>query len=107
MDAVDKIAERTTEHESLENAGVEVIDPLADARRESLAEVLHERRKHKGLTEEEALHAVNDPLYFASLLVAAGEADGSIGGAVRTTAATVRAALHCIGAAPGGSVERM
>ena len=50
---------------------------------------------------EEALEAVYDPLYFASLLVATGQADGSIGGAVRTTADTVRAALHCIGAAPG------
>jgi len=92
---------RTGEHDALENAGVEVIDPLTDARREGLAELLCERRKHKGLTRGEALKAVNDPLYFASLLVAAGEADGSIGGAVRTTADTVRAALHCIGAAPG------
>lgn len=92
---------RSREHDRLEAAGVQVLDPLADERREPLAELLHERRAHKGMTMEGALEAVADPLYFASLLVAAGDADGSIGGAVRTTADTVRAALHSIGAAPG------
>lgn len=92
---------RKPEHEALERAGVEVIDPRSDNRREELADHLHQRRAHKGLTPEEALEAVADPLYFTSLLVATGQADGSIGGAVRTTADTVRAALHCIGAAPG------
>ncbi len=94
-------AGRTERHAGLEAAGVEVLDPQTDPVRDELAEVLHERRKHKGLTPEAALEAVTDPLYFASLLVASGRADGSIGGAVRTTADTVRAALHCIGAAPG------
>ncbi len=94
-------AGRQPEHDALESAGVEIIDPLTDGRRDALAAYLHERRKHKGLTMNEALEAVSDPLYFASLLVATGQADGSIGGAVRTTADTVRAALHCIGAAPG------
>ena len=94
-------AGRQSDHETLENAGVEVIDPMTDPRREQLAELLHQRRGHKGLTPEAALESVADPLYFASLLVGAGLADGSIGGAVRTTADTVRAALHCIGPAPG------
>jgi len=94
-------AGRSADHEKLTSAGVEVIDHLTDSRRGELAELLHQRRAHKGLTMEAALEAVNDPLYFASLMVAAGFADGSIGGAVRTTADTVRAALHCIGAAPG------
>lgn len=94
-------AGRSGDHDQLERAGVEVIDHLTDPRRAELAELLHQRRAHKGLTMEAALEAVDDPLYFASLLVAAGQVDGSIGGAVRTTADTVRAALHCIGAAPG------
>jgi phosphate acetyltransferase len=53
------------------------------------------------MSREAALAAVEDPLYFASLMVATGAADASVGGAVRTTADTVRAALHCIGTAPG------
>ena len=88
-------------HQALAKAGVEVVDPDSDPRRGELVEVLHQRRAAKGMTEAQASAAVDDPLYFASLLVATGHADGSIGGAVRTTADTVRAALHCIGAAPG------
>src|SRR5438445_1225058 len=34
-------------------------------------------------------------------MVAAGDADGSVGGAANTTAETVRAALHVVGAKPG------
>jgi phosphate acetyltransferase len=41
------------------------------------------------------------PLYFADLMVANGDADGCVGGAVNTTAETVRAAIHCLGVRPG------
>ena len=61
----------------------------------------HQRRKPKGVTEAEAYAAACKPLYFASLLVALGQADACVGGAVNTTAETVRAALHAVGAAPG------
>lgn len=92
---------RTEAHQRLEEAGVAVVDPERDPRRDRLAEVLYERRKAKGLDLDQAKQQLLDPLYFVSLLVASGDADGSLGGAVRTTADTVRAALHCIGVAPG------
>jgi phosphate acetyltransferase len=88
-------------HGELAERGVDVADPAADSRREELAAHLHQRRAAKGMSKEKALAAVEDPLYFASLMVATGAADASVGGAVRTTADTVRAALHCIGPAPG------
>jgi len=94
-------AARGSAHADLEANGVEVADPATDPRSGRLAELLHQRRAHKGLTPEEARAAVEDPLYFSSLLVAGGEVDASIGGAVRTTADTVRAALHCIGPGEG------
>jgi len=88
-------------HDELAERGVDIADPTADPRREELADYIHQRRAAKGMSREEALAAVEDPLYFASLMVATGAADASVGGAVRTTADTVRAALHCIGPAPG------
>lgn len=88
-------------HRELEAIGVEIVDPARDPRRFQLAEHLFARRKEKGWTREQAEAALNDPLYFASCLVATGFADCSVGGAVRTTADTVRAALHAIGPAPG------
>jgi phosphate acetyltransferase len=59
-----------------------------------------ERRRSKGVTLVEADEIARRPLYRAALMVAAGDADGGVGGAVNTTAETVRAALQCIGPAP-------
>jgi phosphate acetyltransferase len=69
-----------------------------DARK--YARLYFERRRAKGITEIEAAEIARKPLYAAALMVAAGDADGFVGGAVNTTAETVRAALHCIGPAP-------
>jgi phosphate acetyltransferase len=63
--------------------------------------ILYERRRAKGMTEIEARSLAKTPLYFSALMVAAGDADGFVGGAVNTTADTVRAGLHCAGPAAG------
>jgi len=81
--------------------GVAFIDPAACDRTLAYADLLYERRKDNGVTHAEAEKVARRPLYFAALMVAAGDADGSLGGAVNTTADTVRAALHAIGPAPG------
>ena len=47
---------------------------------------------------------LDDPLHVAALMVAAGEADACVAGASRPTADVVRAALFCIGTAPGTDV---
>jgi phosphate acetyltransferase len=94
-------AKQGDDHSRLRSAGVTVADPESDPRREGLVGALHARRGPKGWTREQSAAALSDPLYFASLLVATGACDASVGGAVRTTAETVRAALHSIGPAPG------
>ena len=81
--------------------GATFIDPAASEDTRRYAALLHERRKARGMTQMEAQEAARKPLYFASLMVAAGEADGSVGGVVNTTADTVRAALQAVGPAPG------
>jgi len=81
-------------------AGVELMDPAASSKRESYARIYFENRRSRGVTLEEAREVARRPLYYAALAVAAGDADGSVGGATSTTAETVRAALHSIGLAP-------
>ena len=90
-------AARTFEGEGLGEALLLDAARLESARDRCAARYF-ERRKHKGVTEEQARAAVDDPLLAAALLVALGEADGFVGGAVRSTADTVRAALLGIGA---------
>jgi phosphate acetyltransferase len=65
------------------------------------ANLYYERRRAKGITQLEAAEVAGKPLYRAALMVASGDADGAVGGAVNTTAETVRAALHAIGPRPG------
>src|SRR5882724_3879195 len=82
-------------------ADVTFIDPESSPATSKYAALYYERRRAKGVTQVEAAQIARRPLYFASLMVAAGDADGSVGGAVNTTAETVRAALHSVGAKPG------
>jgi phosphate acetyltransferase len=83
---------------------VECIDPLHSPRLASYAELLHERCKGKGLTQAKALEMAQKPHFFAGLMVAAGDADAFIGGAVTTTAETTRAALWTIGKHPDAAL---
>lgn len=85
-------------------SAVTLVDPGSDKRAEKYAAIYFERRRAKGVTEEEARAVARRPLYFADLMVAAGDADGSVSGATHTTGETVRAALHCLGPAPGLSL---
>lgn len=80
---------------------VEAYDPLHDRRREGLAARYQELRRGKGGTRADAEERVSDPLLFGALLVAGGEADGSVAGAVRPTRDVLRAAIRCVGAADG------
>jgi phosphate acetyltransferase len=80
--------------------GVALIDPSASPHLGRYAQIYYERRRARGISLDEAREMARKPLYFAALAVASGDADGSVGGAVNTTAETVRAALHAIGLAP-------
>ena len=80
--------------------GVTFVDPARSSLSDKYAALYYERRRAKGVTQVEAGEIARRPLYFASLMVGAGDADGSVGGAVNSTAETVRAALHCVGPNP-------
>lgn len=84
--------------------GIETIDPAASPRLADYADLYHRLRAAKGVTEADAHATACQPLYFADLMVAAGDAHGSLGGCVCTTADTVRAAITTIGKAPGITV---
>ena len=80
--------------------GVTFVDPAQSPLLKKYAAIYYERRRAKGITQVEATAIARRPLYFASLMVAAGDADGSVGGAANSTADTVRAALHAVGPDP-------
>ncbi len=81
-------------------AGVTVARPEDSNALRKYAAIYLERRRAKGVTEQEALEIARHPLYFALLRVAAGDADGFVGGAHYTSRETLRAMLHVIGTRP-------
>jgi phosphate acetyltransferase len=77
--------------------GAKFVDPGSSTALAGYARILLERRRAHGMTLDEAMQTARRPLHFAALAVAAGDADGCVGGAANTTAETVRAALQAIG----------
>lgn len=79
----------------------DVIDHVNHKDFDKYAGFYHEKRKHKGMTMDEAREVMKDPLFFGTMMLEEGKAVGSVAGAVNTTGHTVRAALHIIGTKPG------
>lgn len=79
---------------------VVVEQPDKNPKLDGYARLLYEKRRARGVTEMEARRMALDPLIFAGLMVASGDADGFVGGAATTTAETFRAAHRTIGMRP-------
>ncbi|HUL59078.1 MAG TPA: phosphate acetyltransferase [Anaeromyxobacteraceae bacterium] len=78
---------------------VEIVDAAAAAPR--YVGPLVERRRAKGMTPELARGELSDTIVIGTLMMALGEADGLVSGAVHTTAHTIRPALQLVRTAPG------
>lgn len=81
-----------------------VIDPVSDERLKTYAQTFYERRKHKGISEADAIDIIKDPLFFGAAMVSAGDADGCVAGSVSTTGDVLRAAIQTIGLKKGSNV---
>jgi phosphate acetyltransferase len=82
--------------------GLEILDPSQIA--EYYVAPMVELRKNKGLTPGQALVGLEDSVVLGTMMLAVGEVDGLVSGAVHTTASTVRPALQLIKTAPGSSI---
>jgi len=85
-------------------SNAKIIDPTTDVRRDAYASKMVEIRKEKGLTTDEALKMLNDPLCFGPMMIKCGDADGELAGAINATGDVLRPAFQFIKTAPGCSV---
>ena len=81
-----------------------IIDPENHPKKEEYADLLVEIRKNKGMTKEQALKLVIDPLYLGTLMIKNGDADGEVAGARNATGDVLRPALQIVKTLPGISV---
>jgi phosphate acetyltransferase len=81
---------------------VEIINP--ETIRHHYVAPMVELRKSKGLTPLQAEIGLEDAVTLGTMMLAEGDVDGLVSGAVHTTANTVRPALQLIKTAPGCSI---
>jgi phosphate acetyltransferase len=91
---------RPESHAAAQGTRLAVLNPDGDPRTERIAELLYARRGSAGLSREQAVALARDPLFFAAGLVRLGDLDGSVAGAVRTSADVIRAGLWLVGLMP-------
>ena len=77
------------------------ITPAADPRLPRIAQFLRDRRPDQIVDGVHALDVAAVPVNFGAALVALGEADAAVAGAICPTRDVIRAALWAIGTAPG------
>jgi len=69
-----------------------------------LAQELFKLRQNKGLTLLEANNLINQPIYFGTMMVKMGLADGLVSGAASTTHDTFKPALQILKTAPNQTI---
>lgn len=82
-------------------AGIEIIDAKSFEDFDSLVELLMQIRKSKGMTEHQAREVLENPIYFAMMLLKTDRIDGIVSGAAHPTAHILRPALQIIKTAGG------
>jgi phosphate acetyltransferase len=97
---VSKIAEE----QKVDIKNIEIIDPVKSNRFDEFVNTFFEIRKKKGISQDDARKTMQDPVYFGTMMVQLGAADGLVSGAEHSTADTIRPALQIIKTSPGISI---
>jgi len=93
--------ERIAAEEDVDLTGVEIIDPRTSEKLEEYARHFFERRQRKGVTRAEALDRMQEPSYYASMMVERGDADALLAGVNLHYPDALRPALQTIGTQKG------
>ena len=92
-----KINALVEEHQ-LELSSCKIIDPYVEqARRKVYGDQLYEKRRRKGVTQQEARNLMRSRNYYGTSMVENGDADAFISGLTSDYPKTVRPALQVIG----------
>lgn len=94
----DAIREKAKKH-NVDMDGIEILNIQGHPKYHQYVQELYKRRQRKGVNIKEAERLMNDPSYFASMMIDQGDADGMVNGATTNYADAVKPILHTIGLA--------
>lgn len=86
---------------NIDITGIQIINPETSEKYEEYVNAFYELRKAKGITLEQAKEIVKDNMYFGTMMLKQGDADGLVSGACHSTANTLRPALQILKTASG------
>ena len=87
---------------NIDNA--KIVDPEKSEKYEEYVNLFFELRKNKGMTLEKAREIIKDQMYFGTMMLKCGDADGLVSGAVHTTADLLRPGMQIIKTSPGTKI---
>jgi len=82
-------------------SGIKIIDPKSSEYVSEFRDKFYELRKHKGISKDDAEKVIKDPLYFGTMMIYTGKADGMVAGAVNPTGNVLRPAFQIVKTAEG------
>ncbi len=85
---------------SIDISNVDIINPIESDKMESYVQTFYELRKAKGMTLEKATETLKDNIYFGTMMIKMGDADGLVAGSICSTADTLRPSLQVVKTAP-------
>ncbi|ODS33975.1 MAG: putative phosphotransacetylase protein [Candidatus Scalindua rubra] len=83
------------------DSGIDIINPIESQKFEDYVNTYYELRKHKHYTMDIAQDRMQDTIYYGTMMIHKGEADGLVSGAVHTTQQTIRPAFEIVKTRPG------
>ncbi|HPA57887.1 MAG TPA: phosphate acetyltransferase [bacterium] len=92
---------KTAQKENVSLEGIKIVEPLKSEWYQDFVSTFYEMRKNKGVDTGRAAETMKDTVYFATMMVHKGYADGLVSGAIHSTADTIRPALQIIKTRPG------
>ncbi len=89
---------------SINLSGVRIINPERSESLSTFTNVFFNKRKHKGITIEEAKETMIKDLFFGAMMVNESMADAFVAGSTASTGDVLRAAFQCVGMPEGISI---
>ena len=96
-DAISKVAGE----QGVNLSGITLIDPANSDFKDKYANAFFEMRKHKGVTQDEALKSMMDNLRWGAMMVKQNAVDAMVAGAENSTGKVLLAGFNIIGTLPG------
>ncbi len=79
---------------------IEIIEPSKSEKLDNYIHNLYELRKEKGMTLEKATETLKNNIYYGTMMIKMGDADGLVAGSVCSTSDTLRPSLQIVKTKP-------